>query len=99
MHSTSEPQNFQNDFKFEHRRIHVANINIRHLKPKLDQVKIMLHGSTIDIFGVCEIFLNSTVDDDIISINGFTHERNDRYACVDIKQTTVVESFFIEEIS
>ena len=38
--------------------VQIANINIRHLKPKLDQFKIMLHESDIDNFGVCETFLN-----------------------------------------
>ena len=51
--ATSSPQNFQNDFKFNHREIHITNVKIRHLKPKLDQVKIMLQGSSIDIFGIC----------------------------------------------
>ena len=44
----------------------------------------MLHESDIDIFGVCETFLNKTVNDEIITINGFTHERKDREACTDI---------------
>ena len=32
----------------------------------------------IDIFGVCETFLNETVDNDLVHINGFKIERKDR---------------------
>ena len=44
----------------------------------------MLHESDIDIFGFCETFLNKTINDEIINVNGFTHERKDREACTDI---------------
>ena len=44
----------------------------------------MLHTSDIDIFGVCETFLHKTINDEIINVNGFTHERKDREACTDI---------------
>ena len=57
--ATSSPQIFQNDFN-NHRGIHMANVNIRHLKPKLDEIKIMLRGSSLDIFGICETFLSKT---------------------------------------
>ena len=50
----------------------LQNINIRHLKPKLDQVKIMLQESENDILGVCETFLNKIINDETINVNGFT---------------------------
>ena len=77
-------QHFRNEFKFNRRGVHIANINIRHLKPKLDQVKIMLQGSAVDIFGVCETFLNKTINDETLHVNGYTHERKDREACSEI---------------
>ena len=40
----TDGNSLQNEFKFDHRGIHIANINIRHLKPKVDQIKIMLQG-------------------------------------------------------
>ena len=81
---TSDSELFSNKFKFDRRGVHMANLNIRYLKPKLDQFNIMLHESDIDIFGVCETFLNKTIHDEIINVNGFTHERKDREACTDI---------------
>ena len=77
--------NLQNEFKFDHRGIHIANINIRHLKPKVDQIKIMLQESNIDILGTCETFLSKPDEDTIVNINGFTIERKDRDSCPDIE--------------
>ena len=37
--------------------------------------------NNIDILGVCETFLDQTVDNDILSINGYTLERKDRGQC------------------
>ena len=52
LHTNTSQHNIQTDFKFDHRENHIVNVNIRHLKPKLDQIKIMLQGSVIDIFGI-----------------------------------------------
>lgn len=66
-------------FKFNSRGVHIVNLNIRHLKPKLDEIKIMLQQSNnIDIFAACETFLDQTVDNETISINGYMLERKDR---------------------
>ena len=47
--------------KFYHRGFHIANLNVRHLKPKLDDIKIMTYEfDTIDILGLCETCLNKT---------------------------------------
>ena len=81
---TPDSELFSNKFKFDRRGVHIANLNIRHLKPKLDQVNIMLHESDIDILGVCETFLNKTINDEIINVYDFIHERKDREACTDI---------------
>ena len=59
--------------------IHVININIRYLKSNLDEIKIMLDlENCIDIFGVCETFLNKTVDDSFLHIDGYRFLRKDR---------------------
>lgn len=55
--------NLRNELKFQRRGIHIANLDIRHLQPKLDDIKLMLDKSNnVDIFGVCETFLNNNVD-------------------------------------
>ena len=60
--------------------MHFCNLNIRHLKPKIDDMKLLLNSSkSIDVFGVCETFLNTTVDNISIHIDGYKIERKDRY--------------------
>ena len=66
----------QLDIKFKRRGIHFCNLNIRHLKPKIDEMKLLLYSSkSIDVFGVCETFLNTTVDNISIHIDGYKIER------------------------
>ena len=62
--------------------IHMVNLNIRHLKPKLDEMKLILdQQKNIDIFGLCETFLDQTVDNDILSMKGYSFKRKDRSEC------------------
>ena len=66
--------------QFNQRGIHITNMNIRHLKRKLDDMKILLDsGNCIDVFGLCETFLTETVDNDILSISGYTFECKERW--------------------
>ena len=58
------PNDISTEFRFNSRGIHnsIYNLNIRHLKPKLDDMKIVLDlPNNIDIFGVRETFLDQTV--------------------------------------
>lgn len=71
--------NQNSETKFLKRGIHIANLNIRHLKPKLDEIKIMLSSSnSIDVLGTCETFLNNSIPDDVLVIADYTFERKDR---------------------
>ena len=70
------------ELTFQRRGIHIGNLNIRHLKPKLDNVKLMLNSlNQVDIFGLCETFLNKTIDDNTVNIEGYKIERKDRGDC------------------
>ena len=69
----------RNNFDFKHRGFHIANLNIRHIKPKIDELKIILdQGNCSDIFGVFGTFLNETVSDDVLHIKNYKIKRNDR---------------------
>ena len=49
--------------KFKQRGIQKVNLNIRYLKPKIHHMKILLdHSNSVDIFGLCETFLNDSID-------------------------------------
>ena len=53
----------------------MANLNIHHLLPKLDELRIsMACENGPDVLGICETFLNSNV----LTVNGFDHVRKDR---------------------
>ena len=83
--STADEINEHVNFKFNRRGFHICNLNIRHLKPKLDDVKLLLRFSnSVDILGICEMFLNKNGDDQTVGIEGYTFERKDRDQCDEI---------------
>ena len=87
--SPSNLKLIRDSLTFHQRGIHISNLNIRHLKPKLDDVKIILNGTNnIDVFGICETFLNRTVDDSILNIEGYKFERKDRKIVVSLNAIT-----------
>ena len=59
--------------------LRIGNLNVCHLLPKLDEIRLILHESrSVNILGLCETFLNDHVDDNVLSIDGFNFERRDR---------------------
>lgn len=77
--------NIPRKFQLQRKGFHICNLNIRHLKPKLDDVNLILStiSSTnrVDILGLCETFLNKNIDDSILNIHGYQFERKDRDQC------------------
>ena len=66
-------------FGFKQKGLHVSYLNIQHLLPKMDEIKLMLCNSKLlDIFCLSETFLNCSVEESCIRINGFKIERKDR---------------------
>ena len=47
-------------------------------------MNVMLSHATIDIFGVCETFLNQNTDNQTLNMPGYTHKRKDRSDSDDI---------------
>ena len=67
------------DLVFTSKGLHVANLNIRHLPPKVDELRIMLANSRgPDILGLCETFLDSNIADGQITIGRYEFLRKDR---------------------
>lgn len=73
--------------KFAHKGLRIANLNIRHLVAKLDELRLLLCSNSIDIFGVCETFLDDTVGDELIRIDSYNTERKDRDFSVSSKSS------------
>ena len=50
---------------FEKKGLHIAHLNIHYLYPKLDEVKLLTNYQNIDIFCLCETFLNQQFSDNV----------------------------------
>ena len=60
------------ELTFRSKRLHVANLNVRHLFSKLDELRIVLASeNNPDIVGLCETFLDPNIADNLISIAGY----------------------------
>ena len=67
------------DCKFSSKGIHICNLNIRHILPKIDDIRITLSSENgPDILGMCETILKKNNPDSQLSINGFNFMRKDR---------------------
>ena len=67
------------DFVFKSKGLHIAHLNIRHLLPKLDELRIsMATKKGHDMLRICETFLNRGISCNQVAIEGFDHIRKDR---------------------
>ena len=75
--SEIHPRNL--NLQFSSKGLHLCNLNIRHILPKLDELRLTTAiNNGPDIFGLCETFLDGTVSDGQVYINGFDFLRKDR---------------------
>ena len=66
-------------FDFKSKGLHVCNLNIRHILPKIDEIRlILLSTGSPDIFGICESFLGTQHPDSLITVDGYSFFRKDR---------------------
>lgn len=76
--SFTEPDGFT-DLIFTSKGLHISNLNIRHIVPKIDELRLMLASEKgPDIFGACETFLDTNISDVQVGINGYEFLRKDR---------------------
>ena len=99
--SKSENDNASTEYyvrlHFEYRGLNVAYVNICHMKPKLDEIKLLLNPSSkLDILGLCETFLDENTDDNILHMEGFNFECKDRVALKQCTQCTPSSSVHIK---
>ena len=65
--------------QFSTKGLHLCNLNIRHILPKLDELRLtMTINIGPDISGLCETILDGTVSDEQVYINWFDNLREDR---------------------
>ena len=67
------------EFIFKSKCLNIANLNVRHIVPKIDELGIvMANDMGPDIFGACETFLETSIPDNQVAINGYEFKRKDR---------------------
>ena len=60
--------------------ISIASLNVCHLLPKIDDIKIILEKSDIDVLCINETFLDDAILDAELTINRYNFHRADRTA-------------------
>ena len=67
------------DLNFSSRGLHFCNLNIHHILPKLNELRvIMAYENSPDIFGACETFLDPDISDNQLAVSGYDFLRKDR---------------------
>ena len=69
---TDDASDKYNVFDFKSKGLHKCNLSVRHILPKMDEMRLILSNTNIpDIFGVCETFLGTQHLDSLILIDSF----------------------------
>ena len=64
---------------FTSKGLHFCNLNIQHILPKLDELRILMaNNKCADILGLCESFLDQNIMDQQVAIEGYGFIRKDR---------------------
>ena len=58
--------------------LHFLHLNIRSLLPKLDEIRLIVKESNAAIFGLTETWLDNSVSDSEVAIEGYSIVRKDR---------------------
>ena len=56
----------------------LVHLNIRSLPKKMDQLRVILEGSNIDIFTLSETWLHAKIDSQLLQVKGYNLFRQDR---------------------
>ena len=65
-------------FGFKSKGLHMCNLNVRHILPKIDEIRLTLSNGIPDVLGICESSLETHHPDSLISIDSFNFFRKDK---------------------
>ena len=68
----------QNIKKSVGKGISMAAINVRSILPKIEEIRLLLSLTSLDVLTVCETWLDNSVSDTEISVSGYSIVRKDR---------------------
>ena len=63
---------------FSSKGLHLCNLNVRHLVPKIDERIVMATEECPDLLELCETFLDPCVSDGQVALDGYNLIRKDR---------------------
>ena len=64
---------------FSSKGLHLCNLNVRHLVPKIDELRIVMATEECpNLLGLCETFLDPYVSDGQVALDGYNFIRKDR---------------------
>lgn len=67
-----------NEFEFPEYGLHVENLNMHHIHPKMAEMRFHFSGNNKPhILGLCEIFLDDKTGDNVLHINNYSFIRKD----------------------
>ena len=67
------------ELTFTSKGLHLCNLNIQHILPKLDELRILMaNDKCADILGLSESFLDPNMMDQLVAIGGYDFIRKDR---------------------
>lgn len=58
--------------------LNVCHINAQSLLNKIDEVRVIFENSAIDVICISETWLNESISDNLVSLNGYKLFRSDR---------------------
>jgi hypothetical protein len=61
-----------------HKGLTIGHLNVRSLKNKIDQIRLMLQDQPLDVFAVSETWLNTNISDSEVAIPNYKLYRKDR---------------------
>ena len=67
------------------RGVKLSALNIRNICNKVIDIEILLHQSGLDYLGLCETWMASDIDSEVLNVHGYDVHRLDRTTVLDKK--------------
>ena len=68
----------------KHDGLRIAHLNIRSLLPKIEEIRLLLESTQLDVFCITETWLDHTVGTGEIKVDRYNAIRNDRNRCINL---------------
>ena len=80
----SNPLSNLNSVFYKDKQINILHLNVRSLLPKIDEIRYILLNCKVHVFAVNEAWLENSVTDEEIFVDGYSIFRNDRKVAMEV---------------